>query len=249
MFRLKAAQDLFDLDVKLMKVICTICMLSLIVIGACQKRGYRISDWFDEGAANCNINRDLHHCSQWKYLSESQFKDIVLNSLSKLDPPLKDGDSIFDLGMGVGAVFQVIRKEMPHVKISGSDIASNAIEVAKEVFPKDRAHFYHHDMTLKHDMIPDNSFDHVTSFGALAMYLTKDKMLDAIKEAIRITKPGGSLLITSFIEPGGTMVGSIVDKVERSFWAKTLPAFGAKNIRTYAMKHQGDRYQLAFTKK
>ena len=60
---------------------------------------------------------------------------------------------------------------MPPLKIGGSDISSNAIEVAKKVFPEDSDQFYVISMTDKNTFVPDNSQDIVISFGAFAMYL------------------------------------------------------------------------------
>ena len=49
--------------------------------------------------------------------------------------------------------------------------------MAQDVFVDDVDHFVVHDMTLKHEFIADNTYDHVFSFGALGMYLTKPQML------------------------------------------------------------------------
>lgn len=207
-----------------------------------------IEDWFDQGAAQCDITKDLHLCSQWKYMTAAEYEEMTLDGIDKLNPPLKDGESIFELGVGAGAALQVLMRRYPNVVIGGSDFAKNAIDIAKKVFPKYAHNFYHHDMTKKHEQISDNHFDHVVSFGALAWYLTKEDMLLAIKEAARMTKPGGSLVFTVFVEPTGKKIGSIVDQVPKSFWAAELPKLGIENIQTFDMKHQGDRYQMSCNK-
>ena len=74
-------------------------------------------------------------------------------------------------------------------------------------------------------------------------------MLEATKEAVRITKPGGSLVFTSLIRPDGSNIGSIVEAVEDSFWHKHADELGIEGVQTYDMKHQGDRYQVAFRKR
>ena len=74
---------------------------------------------------------------------------------------------------------------MPPLKIGGSDISSNAIEVAKKVFPEDSDQFYVISMTDKNTFVPDNSQDIVISFGAFAMYLYKEDMVVALTEALR----------------------------------------------------------------
>ena len=61
-----------------------------------------------------------------------------------------------------------------------------------------------------------------------------------------MTKPGGSLIFTHFIAPGGWNVGSIVDKVEKDFWRKELLKL---EYHLEDMLHQGDRYQVLCRKK
>ena len=73
----------------------------------------------------------------------------------------------------------------PPLKIGGSDISSNAIEVAKKVFPRDSHQFYVVSMTDKNTFVSDSSQDIVISFGAFAMYLYKEDMEVALKEALR----------------------------------------------------------------
>lgn len=134
------------------------------------------------------------------------------------------------------------------MELGGSDIAQNAIDQVRKIFPKQSDHFFISDMSQKHNNIPDNYYDHVLSFGALAMYLTKDEMKKAIAEAVRITKPGGSLLFTHFIAPDGKTVWSIVSPIEPSFFEENAKEWGIENIKIYGMKHQGDRYQVTCRK-
>ena len=134
------------------------------------------------------------------------------------------------------------------LELGGSDIAEYAIDQVKQIFPKQSDHFFISDMSQKHNNIPDNYYDHVLSFGALAMYLTKDEMKKAITEAVRITKPGGSLLFTHFIAPEGKTVRSIVSPIEPSFFEENAKEWGIENIKIYEMKHQGDRYQVTCKK-
>ena len=103
-------------------------------------------------------------------------------------------------------------------------------------------------MEVRCESVPDSSYDHVVSFGAIGMYLKKEEMAAAVKEAARIVKPGGSLVFTHFLEPRGFFKGTIIDRVEKSFWEAELEAIGLENVRIYDMKHQGDRYQFSCNK-
>lgn len=205
-------------------------------------------DIYNEFAKNCDLNKPLHYCSMWFSRSVEEWDEMILYSIGKLNPPLKDNEKIFDLGVGVGAVMQTLLKYYPGLWIGGSDLADEAIAIAKKVFPEQADHFFVHDMTKKHESIPDNSFDHVVSFGALGQYLTKEQMIEAIKEATRMTIPGGSMLFTSFLEPD-KKDKYIRERVEKAFWEKNLGKYGIENVQISDMKNQGQRYQISCNKK
>jgi ubiquinone/menaquinone biosynthesis C-methylase UbiE len=214
------------------------------------KEKNRIKGWFNTAALN-HDPENLHYGSSWNYLTAEKFKEIVLDSVAKMEPKINKHEKIFELGVGVGAALKVIETDIgvDQLEVGGSDIAENAISEVKKNFPKQSGHFFVWDMTQKHNSIPDNYYDHVFSFGALAMYLTKDEMKKAIKEAVRITKPGGSLLFAHFIAPGAKPIGSIICPVEQSFFEENAKEWGIENIKIYKMKNQGDRYGVTFQKK
>lgn len=225
-----------------------IAMGFVLFLACTKKTDPNDNSWFDKSAENCDTSKGLHFCSNWDYLGESQFEEMVMDGVKKLNPPLKDSESVYEFGTGVGAALKVLNRHTKNLAFGGSDISEAAIKVAKDVFPDRKNYFHTMNMIEKHHFIPDNTYDHVFSFGALGMYLKKDEMLLAVREATRITKPGGSLLFTHFIEPSGFAVGTIVDKVEKSFWLRELPKLGLKNVVISSMKYQGDRYQISATK-
>ena len=101
------------------------------------------------------------------------------------DIPIKPNDSIFELGCGTAAVLKRIRQVYgSNIKLSGSDLSFNAIEVARKI-SVNSGNFYVISMTEKNNAVPDNSQDVVISFGAFAMYLYKSDMELALIEALR----------------------------------------------------------------
>lgn len=207
-----------------------------------------IKKWFNHEASDYNSEK-LHNGSGWDYLTTEEFKEVVLDGVSKMDPKIKKHEKIFELGVGVGAALKVIKNDLgDELEVGGSDIAEKAIDQVKKIFSDQADKFFIGDMAESHSNVPDNYYDHAVSFGALAMYLTENQMKKAIKEAVRITKPGGSLLFTNFIAPGGKTIGSILTKIEPSFFEKNAKELGIEDIKIYEMKHQGDRYQVTFRK-
>ena len=189
----------------------------------------------------------LHVASGWGYLSEEQYNSIVDHVLGQI--PIRDGDSIFELGCGVGAVLQRIRYVCgTNISLGGSDFSEQAIKKIRNVFPKEGHNFYVVAMTQKNDFLPDNSQDHVVSFGAFAMYLYEDEMEIALQEAIRITKPGGHMCFTHFTEPRGKFMGSILEPIEKSHWSRIVKKYSLENLRVIQLLHQMDRYFVCFSK-
>ena len=202
-------------------------------------------DWFENIALKGEM--PLHAASGWGYMSHEIYDEMVLHVLSVM--PIKSNDTVFELGCGVGAVFKLIRRVWGEsISIGGSDLSRQAITKIREVFPNDTSEFYVTPMTKKNDLIKDNSKDHVISFGAMAMYLYKDEMAMAIKEALRIAKPGGHLCFTHFVEPDGVLKGSILEPVEKSFWSKLANEYSLEKLVLKQMIHQKDRYFVCFSK-
>ena len=205
----------------------------------------QILQWFEIGARR--KTKFLHEASNWDYLSEKQFNNIVDHVLIQI--PIRQGNTIFELGCGVGAVLQRIRQiHGTNISLGGSDLSVHAIEKVRKVFPREAENFYVLSMTKKNDLIPENSQDHVISFGALAMYLYKDQMEEALQEAIRIIKPGGRMCFTHFIEPGGKRKWSIIEPVKKSYWSQLVKKYFLQNLVILQMVHQGDRYFVCFSK-
>ena len=300
-------------------IIALVIITLLIIIILTFQHDSNVYNWFQHDAEM--INKPLHIRSGWGYLSEKHFNEMTNSWLHKMNPPINQNESVFEMGCGVGAILTHISNTLSsrmgynsaefssnlsasrgydsaaecsnlsanrgydsaaecsnltanrgydsavetmgprtaetrtldgsknHIQTSilvgGSDFSPNAIQVAKNMFKSDN--FYCLNMIDKHP-IPDNSIDHVISAGALGMYLKKEEMVLAIKEAVRMTKPGGSLCFTHFLEKNGRNKGSIIDRVDKSYWISSKDELGIDNIIFGRLKHQGDRYFFTCTK-
>ena len=143
-----------------------------------------------------------------------------------------------------------LNEKYGNLSVGGTDFSEKSIAVAKKVFPRDANNFWVQSMIDPHTRIKSNTYDHVFSFGAMGMYLRHNELFRTVQEAIRIAKPGGSLLFTNFLEPNGTCVGSIVDRVEKNWWFDHQEELGVYGTAIHGMvKSQGDRYAVCLTKK
>ena len=63
-----------------------------------------------------------------------------------------------------------------------------------------------------------------------------------------MTKPGGYLCFTNFIEPGGEFIGTILQPIEKSFWSHLAEKYFLVDLKIKRMIHQHDRYYVRFSK-
>ena len=202
-------------------------------------------EWFEREAQIKEAS--LHAQSGWGYLSENEYNSMVDYVVEKMR--IKNYDSVFEFGCGVGAVLLRIQNVYgKEISVGGSDFSLQQIKRAREIFPEQADEFFVRSMPQKHYEIPNGSKDHVISFGAFAMYLYEDEMKIALKEAIRIAKPGASLCFTNFVEPDGQFLGSILEPVKKSFWYEIASEYNLKHLLIEQMKHQIDRYFVCFSK-
>lgn len=202
--------------------------------------------WFEKMAQIETI--PLHAASGWGYLSEEEYNSIVDHVLQEMH--IKNNDSVFELGCGVGAALQRIKHTYgENISIWGSDLSEQAIKKVRETFPNESSHFYVLSMTQKNDYTLNDSKDHVISFGAFAMYLYREEMKKALEEAIRIARPGGHICFTHFIEPNGNRIGSILEPIEKSYWTKIKKQYFLENLIVKQMILQKDRYFICFSKR
>ena len=196
---------------------------------------------------NTNNDLPLYLLSNWQHSSKTKYDDMIKDTLNKINPPLRSNESIFEIGCGYGACLKFISDNYKGIKIAGSDYSKNAIDSIQQTFPKGQ--FYLQNMIQKHP-IPDNNFDIVISIGAVAMYLYKPEIIITIKELVRLTKPGGSIIITHFTEKDGLLKQkSIIEKIEKEFILEYQDYWGIENIIFFDMKDNIDRYGFSCNKK
>ncbi|XP_031557372.1 uncharacterized protein LOC116293999 [Actinia tenebrosa] len=110
----------------------------------------------------------------------------------------QDGHSIFDNGCGCGAFLSAFNLTYKNVKAGGLDLSTGAIKFTREIFPEMKDNFK---VGTVEDLsfVQDASYDHSMTFGTFP-YVSPEKQCKAVKEMLRIVKPGGSLYIGHNLE-------------------------------------------------
>jgi ubiquinone/menaquinone biosynthesis C-methylase UbiE len=104
---------------------------------------------------------------------------------------VKDGEKFCDIGCGIGALTNQIKKAYPNCEVWGTDISKKAIEDNKSQNPDIK---YFSQYVGNETKLPDNYFD-VVFAGEIIEHLTVPE--DLFKDAYRILKSGGRFIVTT----------------------------------------------------
>ncbi|KAJ3123477.1 hypothetical protein HK100_011590 [Physocladia obscura] len=136
-----------------------------------------------------------------------------------------DGVQVLDVGCAKGFWLESLRKENPFSEYHGVDIAENLISAYGNISIK----FGNILERLPYD---DNTFDYVHE-RYLVLGIPKDKFPDAIRELIRVTKPGGwiELVETDVVIYNAGPHSKLLSKAMLdAMHARGLDCYGATNL-------------------
>jgi ubiquinone/menaquinone biosynthesis C-methylase UbiE len=131
------------------------------------------------------------------YLSEdrrNQPKAIFVQIANFLNLPRETvGKNCLDIGCATGDLLHYLNKCFPNMKLFGMDISTKMIDVARERLPM--SNFYCEDI-LSRNADLDSKFDYCIISGVLNCF---DDIKPAIENLIKMTKPGGQVIILDMI--------------------------------------------------
>ncbi len=119
---------------------------------------------------------------------------------------IKENQSILDLGCGYGIVGLTLKKTMPTIEVTATDINERAISITKENFR------FHH---LKANIFQSNGFEKIKEqFDVILVNppqsAGKDLCIKLIKESKEHLKPKGSLQLIARPNKGGKTLSEIM---------------------------------------
>lgn len=138
-----------------------------------------------EGVATKSLPIDVNRkLDRWMFV---QIEKVINNNLKQ-----RTATRILDLGCGYGRLSKPLLDKYLHVKTYGIDISKNYVNLYnKNLYPRGKAA----EGDIKELKFKDNYFDGVFMVTTL-MYLTaRGDQLKAIREILRVLKPGGKLVI------------------------------------------------------
>lgn len=182
------------------------------------KKPAEVAAMFDAVAKNYDLNNALLSFGQ-----DSLWRKATLKAVAP-----KSGQSVLDLAAGTGSSSVVFQK--PGVRVVAGDFSVGMLEVGRKRHPQ--IEFVFADATAL--PFEDGEFDTVTiSFGLRNVVDTTK----ALKEMLRVTKPGGRLVICEF----SRVQTPVIKQVYNFYLGKLLPFFsGLASKAPEAYSYLGD---------
>ena len=135
-------------------------------------------------------NTALHHVNGFLQLDELQYADMVKTLIDPIC--INRESSILDCGCGSGAFLREIQRQYGCINIAGIDYSESLIKIAKDSLNSaDLCVGTICDLSKW----ADETFDHVICFSVYFYLSTVDQAKQALNEAIRVCKKGGSVYI------------------------------------------------------
>jgi MPBQ/MSBQ methyltransferase len=165
---------------------------------------------------------------------------MLVDKLVALVP--KSQHRILDVACGQGGTTERLAHHFPNAEITGINISENQLNAAKKNVPK--CTFI--EMNAEHLAFDDASFDTILCIEAAFHFDSRETFL---KEAFRVLKPGGSLIMTDIlfrIPPPASIIPSVNHIKSLNIYQNLYENTGFHNIR--AMNHINETWRSCRTK-
>ena len=161
---------------------------------------------------------DLVHLkdfARWSFISSDDWTELCRRTADFIG--VEDGDRLFEAGCGSGAFLAEVAAYRT-VSLAGVDFAENLVSIARSRLPGD---FRVADITDL-SSIEAASYDKVLSHGVFLYLDSEDAARRAVREMVRIARPGGTVYVGIVNDPDRHAEydyppsGSFI--LRRSFW-------------------------------
>lgn len=136
----------------------------------------------------------LKDFARWSYIDSADWTELCRRSADFAG--VTDGDSLFEAGCGSGAFLAEVAAYR-RVTLAGVDFAENLVAIARRKLTGD---FQVADITDL-SSIEANRYDKVVSHGVFLYIASQADARRAVREMVRITRPGGTVYIGIVNDP------------------------------------------------
>lgn len=144
--------------------------------------------WVRKGQRSAGTS--LHHMNGFLQLDDTQYANMVKTLADPIG--IQSGSSVLDCGCGAGAFLSELQRQYGCSRLAGVDYSESLIEVAKHALEST-------DLCVGTicdlSKWADGTFDHVVCFSVYFYLSSVEDATQALREAIRVCKRGGSVYI------------------------------------------------------
>lgn len=149
--------------------------------------------------------------SQFSHLYDKVFTNVFADRIHRVIEKLAipEGASVIEIGVGTGLSIEAYP---PHCNVTGIDLAPEMLEKARRKIDE---YGLNHIRVLQGDAqaidFPDDSFDCATAFHVISVVPDARRFL---AEAIRVTKPGGTIVIINHFRSRQRILSALDTMIE-----------------------------------
>jgi len=174
-----------------------------------------------------NVNT-LHMLSKWKEYSAEEWRSSIFKVADRLK--VRDGSSIYEIGVGVGAWLLPLQMKYKNLELGGSDLSAHAVVIANSVLGSHFCYANAHDLTYA----PADHYDFVTSFAVFYIAAaTEIETINLVKQAVRLLKPKTGQLFVGYNSvhiPNDPPIGDGRINLRQEFWTENAQLLGLFNV-------------------
>jgi alkylated DNA repair protein alkB family protein 8 len=116
-------------------------------------------------------------------------RSYLPDDINLLSVYTEDGDKVLDLGCGNGRLVELFKKK--NIEYVGADVSERLIKIAKNKYPQTKFII----LPALSLPFPENFFDKIYSLAVFHHIPSREFRLSFLKEARRVLKPGGLLIL------------------------------------------------------
>ena len=171
---------------------------------------------------------NLHMLSKWKEYTTEEWRSSIFKVADRLK--VRDGASIYEIGVGVGAWLLPLQKKYKNLELAGSDLSAHAVVIANSVHGPHFCYANAYDLSYA----PANHYDFVTSFAVFYIAAaTEMQTIALVKQAVRLLKPKTGQLFVGYNSvhiPDDPPIGDGRINLRQEFWTENAQVLGLTNI-------------------
>lgn len=121
-----------------------------------------------------------------------------------------EGPSVLEIGIGTGKNISYYPK---NIDVTGVDLSANMLQKARKIVEQnklDKVHLF--EMDAQHLELPEDTFDETVATFA---FCSVPDPVQGLKEALRVTKPGGKLYLLEHMLSTSSFLAGIMKKLDK----------------------------------